>query len=233
MKLKINDKIFEKYPSLNLGVIVVQDFDNSGESQEILSLLQELSNDVRSRFDFQKLTDEPKLQVWREAYSAFGAKPKKYSCSVENLYRMLLEGIELHHINKIVDIYNYISIKYMVPIGGDDIDRVDGDIELRFAVGDEIFAKLNSQEVDNPKAGEVIYVDDKEVLCRRWNWRECDKTKMTETTSNAALVIEGLSPIMAEDINLATNEFKQLIEKFCGGRISTHILNINNKEVEI
>lgn len=233
MKFKIDDKIFEQYPTLNIGIVIAKGIDNSGESSDILSMLAEQSSSIKSQYDLETLKDVPKINAWREAYSAFGAKPKKYTCSVENLYRMILEGINLRHINKVVDIYNYISLKHMVPVGGDDIDKVDGDIVLRLATGEESFIRLNSDEVDHPKEGEVIYVDDKEVLCRRWNWRECDKSKMTEQTKNITLVVEGLSPVTKEEVQTIVEELGQLVEKLCGGEISTNILNAENKEFEI
>ena len=233
MKFKINDKIFEQYPSLNIGIVIVKGLDNTGESPDILSMLTEQSETIISQVDFESLKEVPKIKTWREAYSAFGAKPKKYTCSVENLYRMILEGVHLRHINKVVDIYNYISLKHMIPVGGDDIDKVDGNITLRFATGVEPFIRLNSDEVDRPKEGEVVYADDKEVLCRRWNWRECDKSKMTEQTKNVTLVVEGLSPVTKDDVQSIVEELGQLVEKFCGGEISTHILNSENKEIEI
>jgi len=233
MKFKIDNKIFEQYPSLNIGVVVGKGIDNSGENSDILCMLSELSNTIKEKYNLETLKEIPKIQVWREAYRTFGAKPKRYTCSVENLYRMVLEGVHLRHINKIVDIYNYISLKYMIPAGGDDIDKIDGDIILGFAKGDEIFIRLNSDEVDHPKEGEVVYVDSKEVLCRRWNWRECDKSKMTENTQNVILVIEGLSPVSKKDVQLISEELGRLVEKFCGGETSTHALCAENKEIDI
>lgn len=233
MKFKIDDKILEHYPSLNIGIVVAKGIDNTGESPDVLSMLDEQSSAIKSRHDLETLKEVPKISAWREAYRAFGAKPKKYTCSVENLYRMILEGVHLRHINKVVDIYNYISLKHMVPVGGDDIDKVDGGITLRFATGEEPFIRLNSDEVDHPKEGEVVYADDKEVLCRRWNWRECDKSKMTEQTKNITLVVEGLSPVTKEEVQTIVEELGQLVEKFCGGEISINILNAENKEIEI
>lgn len=233
MKFKINEKIFEKYPSLNIGIVVAKGIDNTGESSDALSMLSEQSSSVISTYNLETLKDVPKINAWREAYSAFGAKPKKYTCSVENLYRMILEGVHLRHINKVVDIYNYISLKHMVPVGGDDVDRVDGDITLRLATGEEPFVRLNSDEIDHPKEGEVVYADDKKVLCRRWNWRECDKSKMTEQTKNITLVVEGLSPVTKEEVQTIVEELGQLVERFCGGEVSINILNAQNKEIEI
>ena len=228
MTLKINKKIFEKYPSLNIGLIIAKGINNTGENAEILSMLSEQSKLIKSKYNIETLKEIPKIQAWRKAYKEFGAKPKKYKCSVENLYRMILEGVELRHINKIVDIYKYISLKYVVPVGGDDTDKIDGNISLRFASGEEQFIRLNSDKIDHPKNGEVVYADDKEVLCRRWNWRECDKSKMTEDTKNVALVIEGLSPTTKEEVNLIVNELAELVEKFCGGEIEKYILDSDN-----
>lgn len=225
MKFKIDDKIFGKYPSLTIGIVIAKGIDNTGENPEILSMLNEQSETIRSQYNIETLKEVPKISAWKDAFRTFGAKPKKYSCSVENLYRMILEGVQLKHINKIVDIYNYISLKHMIPVGGDDTNKIDGDITLRFATGEEPFIRLNSEEVDHPKEGEVIYADDKEVLCRRWNWRECDKSKMTEQTKNIALVVEGLSPVTEEEVRLIIEELGELIKKICGGEISAHILN--------
>lgn len=233
MKLKIDKEIFQKFPDVVIGVVVAKGVNNQGESNEVINSIREKAGEIRENFNSETLSQNPRVDSWRKAYSSFGAKPKNYKCSVENLYRMILQGIELRHINKIVDIYNYISIKHLVPAGGDDIDKVDGDIILRFARGDEPFRELNSEEVKNPKQGEVVYSDDKEILCRRWNWRECDKSKMTEKTRNVAIVLEGLPPVREEEIEKIIEELESLVKQHCGGEIQTFILDINNSEVEI
>lgn len=232
MKFRINKEIFEKFPDLNIGVVIAKDIDNTGGSVEILSLIKEKSREIKENYQTDTLSQNPKINAWRKAYSSFGAKPKKNKCSVENLYRMVLNEIEPRHINKLVDIYNYISLKHMIPVGGDDTDKVNGNIELTFAKGDENFTELNSDETKNPKEGEVIYRDDKDVLCRRWNWRECEKSKMTELTKNVVIVVEGLSPFTEEEIKEIINELSELIQKYCNGITETHILNSNNSEIE-
>jgi lysyl-tRNA synthetase class 2 len=138
---------------------------------------------------------------------------------------MVLGGVDLRPINPIVDVYNYISLKHMVPVGGDDISRVEGNITLRFAHEGENFRPLNSEEVEQAKQGEVVYADDIEVLCRRWNWRECDKTKMTEETEEALLVVEGLPPVDKEEIEKIIEDLSRTIQKFCGGGTRMDILH--------
>lgn len=233
MKFSIANSVFEKFPELQIGVLIVNGFNNKGDNPEIAEMLKNETNRIRTNFTLENLQENPVISAWREAYRSFGAKPKKYKCSVENLYRMILEGIDLRHINKVVDLYNYISLKYLCPVGGDDIDKVDGDVSLTIAKGNENFIRLNSDEIDHPKEGEVIYLDDKEVLCRRWNWRECDKSKMTEETKNAILVIEGLPPMAEEELQDALGELSELVNKYCGGTTKTHILNKENSGISV
>lgn len=233
MRFSISDEIIRKYPGLNIAVVVAKGMDNSGESGKVTGLLRDMEKEIRGKLEGQTLSEQPRIKAWRETYSSFGAKPKKYRCSVENLYRMVLDGIELRHISKLVDIYNYISLKHMVPMGGDDLDKVDGGITLKFAKGDEPFTELNSEETKNPKEGEVIYADEKEVLCRRWNWRECDKSKMTEATKNAAIVIEGLPPVTRDDVRMMAEELAALIRENCGGEPEIYFLNAENPSADI
>lgn len=232
MKLTIDNKIFEQFPTLTLGVVVAKNINNSGQNSAVLDLLRGQMDTVRSSYQLDSLAAEPKMMAWRQAFDTFGAKSKKYQCSVENLYRMILEGVELRHINTVVDIYNYISLKYAVPVGGDDTDKVDGDIRLCLADGTEPFIRLNSEEVDHPKPAEVIYRDSKEVLCRRWNWRECDKSKMTEQTRNIILVIEGLAPTTRSEVETAAAELSALLGEYCGGQSKVSILDADSPAIE-
>ena len=233
MKVKVDSQVFKTFPGLNLGVIIAKQIDNTGSADEIIGLIRKIEKEIRENYNTETLSQEPKIESWRKAYSAFGAKPKKHKSSVESLYRMILKGVDLRSINKIVDIYNYISIKHMVPAGGDDAVRVEGDVVLRFARGDERFTALNSDETETVKDGEVVYSDNKEVLCRRWNWRECDKTKMTEETRDVVLVVEGLPPVTREEIDEVLSDFSQLISHYCGGEIRTAVLDEANVEVEV
>jgi len=233
MKFKIDTRIFEKFPGLKIGVVTARNIDNHGFNDEIMQLIREKEREIRENYDTETLSQHPRIHSWRGAYSSFGAKPKKYKSSVESLYRMILKELDLRHINNIVDLYNYISIKCMIPAGGDDMAKVDGDITLKFAVGDEPFTALNSKEKETAKEGEVVYTDSKEVLCRRWNWRECDKTKMTEETKDVILVVEALPPVTKEELDEVEEDLSQLITKYCGGEIRTAILDDGKREIEI
>lgn len=231
MKITIERKIFERYIGVNIGVIIAHGLQNKGESLEIQNLLRQQETVIRNNSNLDSLGQDPKITVWRKAYLDFGAKPKEHRSSVENLYKLVLEGICLKHINNLVDIYNLISLKHMLPAGGEDLDQVQGDIQLTLAKENEPpVLLLGDKEARPPHIGEVIYKDGLSAICRRWNWREADRTKLTEQTKNCILVIEGISPIIEQEIQIALEELKSMVEKYCGGNLVSTLLNKNNSQ---
>jgi hypothetical protein len=46
---------------------------------------------------------------------------------------------------------------------------------------------------DPPRPGEVVWADREGVTCRRWNWRQCVRTRLTESTAGAYFVFDALA----------------------------------------
>jgi lysyl-tRNA synthetase class 2 len=233
MQLIIHKNIFEKFPGLNVGIIIARGINNKGKDEKIYKLLEEVEELIKDNFIPEDLAKYKLISSWRSAYMAFGAKPKKYHSSIEALMRKILANELIPRINKLVDLYNYLSLKYIIPMGGDDLKEVVGDIHLTFAKGDEVFIPIGKGEKSNPKPGEVIYKDAVEVLCRRWNWRECYKTRITENTKDVILYAEGLPPLKREELEKLLNEAIDLVKCFLGGDISYSILDKKSPELNI
>ncbi len=233
MKIAISDKILEKYPKLNVGLVIAKDVDNRGKNKEIINLLEEIETFIKLNFIPEDLSKNEMISPWRVVYSEFGAKPSKYNSSVEAMMRRILKGNKVPAISKIVDLYNYLSLKHIIPMGADDLDKIGGNIQLAFAYGTEDFMPLGSSEVEHPIEGEVVYKDDKRILCRRWNWRDSDETKITEHTKNLVLYVEGLPPITKKKLTEVCKELAELIKTFCKGEAKYYILNKTKNSVEI
>lgn len=228
MKLKISEQIFKKYPETEIGVIVARDVDNSGDDKEIQLLMREVEAKIRESIDSEEVLEIPSIAKWREIYKSFGAKPSKFRNSVEALIKRVVRGDEIYKINSLVDLYNLISIKYKMTIGGEEIDRIEGDLVLDFAKGNEEFIALGRDQNESPWEGEVVYKDNRGVVCRCWNYREADRTKLTKETKNAIIVIENNLYERSEEFKIALNELGGLIEKYCGARCDLNILNKDN-----
>jgi DNA/RNA-binding domain of Phe-tRNA-synthetase-like protein len=70
------------------------------------------------------------------------------------------------------------------------------DNTLCFSSGSEPFRTRRAGEdiVETPDAGEVIWADSDGVTCRRWNWRQCQRTAITRDTVCAYFVFDVLPP---------------------------------------
>lgn len=224
MNLKIDNKIFELFLDVTLGVVTLHNIDNKGHDPEIEQLLRDSESAAITKLGNIPVTEHPSIVPWREAYRKFGAKPKDYPSSIENLLRRILKGEQIRHINKLVDIYNIVSLKFLVPAGGEDLSKIQGDILLTLASQNEQpVILLGENEARPPHPGEVIYKDDIGTICRRWNWKEADRTKLTEDTKNAVLVIEGILPEDKERVKQAVSYLSELVKKYCGGTIHTAV----------
>ncbi|GGS73521.1 B3/4 domain-containing protein [Nonomuraea spiralis] len=146
-----------------------------------------------------------KIDAWKDAYRAFGAKPQRTRPSVDALTRRM----PLPEINRVVDAYNTISVKHALPIGGEDLDHYAGPARLVRATGDE----ASEEALGQPEPGEVIWRDDAGVTCRRWNWRQVARTRLTEETTNAIFLLERLEPMSMEELQQAGKELADLLSE--------------------
>ncbi|MEZ4529653.1 MAG: phenylalanine--tRNA ligase beta subunit-related protein [Thermomicrobiales bacterium] len=72
-------------------------------------------------------------------------KPSKYRSSIEAMLRSAQSG-RLRPINPLVDLYNAISLRHLLPVGGEDLAAIVGDVRLTRAQGDEEFTPLGSKD---------------------------------------------------------------------------------------
>lgn len=239
MNFRICDEFFALFPQAGIAVVTVRGIDNHARPEEIDSLSRLLASAQRAlmaRLESSStpLVEEPRIHCWREAYRAFGAKPKHHPSSIENLTRRTRKGERLRHINKVVDLYNVVSLSHFLPAGGEDLDRVQGDILLTRASQHESKVRLLGESEERaPKPGEVIYKDDLGAICRRWNWKEAERTKLTEGTTNAVLVLEAIPPISREELETASAELSRHLCESCGGESTVTVLDPGRPELDI
>ncbi len=227
----INNNILELYGDLNVGVVVCNNITNTNPTiaENLLkSTIEKAKTDLSA---ISNLTDLDVIKKWRAAYKIFNEK--KNRSSIESLLRRIYNNKEISSINPLVDIYNSISIKYGLPCGGEDIDTISENIELTLSTGKESFVPLGSDISENPNFSEVIYKSGNTVICRCFNWRESEITKLTSDTKNALLCIECLSSDDVSKLKLAIEELSECICNMLGGTCRNFILNKSNTICEL
>ncbi len=212
-KLKIDPTIFARFPEYAALVIYVQELDNGPSDHYSKKVLRHAEGKQRKTFGSEKPSSHSHISAWRDAYKSFGAKPNKYLCSVEALLSRTLKEQDIPTINRLVDLYNAVSISHLLPVGGEDWDFLTSDLLLTLATGEEPFVTYKSGEkvVNHPNPGEVVWADSNGVTCRRWNWQQCHRTQLTINTRNAYFVLDRLPPYSMEALIVAGEE---LVEHF-------------------
>ena len=233
MKDIVATEVLAKFPGYIRGVVLARGVNNQGENQKLIELLRKVEQDATRDASLLEIKNHPRIASWRQAYSDFGVNPNKLYSSIESLGRRARRGDQLSYINTLVALFNYFSLKHMVPSGGDDLDSVEGNLRLTLAKGNEPFTPFNSETIEYPTPGEVIYVDDSKVMCRCWNWRQGDQTKLTPATTNVAINVDCLPPVLRGEAEAITKELADLVQEFCGGKVSYFLLDASRNEVEV
>jgi DNA/RNA-binding domain of Phe-tRNA-synthetase-like protein len=157
------------------------------------------------------------IAAWQQAFRAFGANPKRTPPSVESLVRRLRKDTALPTIHPVVDLYNAVSVGWGVPIGGEDMRRYEGSPRLVVADGTETFDTVRdgTAVLEQPEAGEIVWRDEAGVTCRRWNWRQCRRTAITERTVDFWFVLDRLPPLAIDDLRRAGDELTAALREAC------------------
>ncbi len=225
--------VLSRYPGINIGVLVGRGL-RIGKTDPELEVYKEESIGIALRMvGTAPVGQQPHVASWREMYRSFGTKPGDYHSSIEALARRAVKTGQLPSINSVVDAYNSVSLRYMIPIGGFDTDHVEGDIALRFSEGGEAFTGLGMAEQERTYPGEAVYADARRILTRRWNFRDCVETMITKVTTNLVMFIDGSPEIPRADVENSLSELGSRMEKYCGGTYARHIADESNPVVKI
>ncbi|MFB7369435.1 B3/4 domain-containing protein [Streptomyces sp. NPDC056222] len=219
LTLTVSDEVRTLVPGFTHLAVEAHGLVN-GPSDEVSSaLLDDAARRLAERLDGQTPDKDPHVAAWRAAYSAFGAKPSRTRNSAEALAKRALADGGLPRINRLVDAYNAISVAHLIPVGGEDLDKIEGEMRLVRATGDEAFVTTAGGEeiVEHPEPGEVIWCDEAGVTCRRWNWRQGPRTRIDDDTVNAVFLLESLTPMTREELVAAGNELAESLEKLNPG----------------
>ena len=206
------------YIGVKIVFLVIEGIDNTRISPEWMEkrkgIIANLLNDYKD-IDYHA---DPVLEGFHILHDRAGVKRRKNIPASENLIRLLNKHGDVFFINQAVDIYNIISMESKLALGAHDIDRVDGNVTLRFTDGTERFVPIGQSEPVSNNPHEYSYCDDaNEVLCRL-EIRQVEKTKVDEKTTNAFYIIQGNE---ATDNELLLATARKILDetiKYCGGK---------------
>ena len=203
----VDTDIFAAHPDYVALVLLAEGIGNGPSDEASSSVLDVAEQHLLAR-GLARAADDPHIAAWRAAFSAFGAKPSKYPCSAEALASRALKSGTLPRVNLLVDLYNAVSVRALTPVGGEDLDHLQGPLRLAIADGDEPFDGHDGA----PRTGEIVWRDDAGVTCRRWNWRQGVRTRLTDATTRAFFVFDRLPGLDENQLDDAASQLESLLK---------------------
>lgn len=222
-KFIVDDAFWKIFPDARIAVLSLKDVDETArlsdeEMKEIAALLDKANKEAVKYVPNETISDNPVVQVWRQAYQKFPTK-KGARCALENLLKRVLHGNPVGSIVPSVDLTNAVSLKYAFPIGVENMDAFAGDLHLGVMDGTEDFLPIGEAVPEPPLKGEVAYRDDAGVVCRCWNWRDGQRTQVNDDTTNEFVAMECVEEDRLEDLQKALNELAELLPKYLGAQV--------------
>ncbi|WP_344314358.1 B3/B4 domain-containing protein [Fodinicola feengrottensis] len=220
-EISIAPEVTAQYPAYRATVVLAHGLRNGPSGPETVDYLADAVATAVKTLDGRKPGEHPQLAAWRRIYQSFGVKPSRFYCSAEALARRAQSG-QVPSINELVDLYNAVSLRHLLPAGGEDAGALQGELVLRFATGDEPCDI--PERPDGPTApaiGEPVWADDAGVTCRRWNWRQGRRTALTDQTTDAFFLLDAADESSYEPLADATAELTDLLTRRPGATVTT------------
>ena len=228
----IEDEVFVLAPNFCRAVDIVEYIDNAIFSADLADRLQAIAAKYSNTV---QCIAQPSLDAWDQVHRLFGSNPNRFPPSLKSLLKRAGSGRPLPFVNSAVAIMNTISLSNLIPCGGDDLGKVVGNLVLGVAKGTETFVPLGDGVAEHPDVGEVIYYDSAtgNVLCRRWNWRNGDVSKITSDTSSMLINIDCLPPTHPEHLPEIQEELGGLLAQYCGASVQFGLLHRDHRSFSL
>lgn len=206
------------YPSASVGYAIIHGVtirkSDSGLEKEKDAVLAQYAD-----LTMEKIEAFPEIRSYRNMYKSMGVDLHSRRPSPEALLRRISEGKKLYTVNTCVDAYNVVVMKHRVSLGAFDLDRMELPIALHIAKGGETIDLLGVKDTTTIAKGEVFYADRKGPFNLDYNWRDAERTKITEQTKNIILNVDGVYEVDEKAVARSLREAIKLITKYCGGEV--------------
>lgn len=227
LKFEMDPVLFETVPNLKLGINHYTKTIVSESPQMIKGRLQLFQEYLYFDLADKPLTDFPGVKEWRDVWKAFGSDPSRHRHSLEALMRRIKKLNYLEPYHSAVDINNFFSLQYEMPIGIYDADKLNGNITLSLGNEDTGYDGLNGRF--NSLKNILVLSDDTGPFGSPYI--DSKRTAVTEETTNVFQVFF-LRPSLdaVEALELATAA-GNMFTGVSGGDAHSYVLN--NEKVSI
>jgi DNA/RNA-binding domain of Phe-tRNA-synthetase-like protein len=197
MDFQHSGEIWRDFPELVAGVIFA---DRITPGVPVSDHVAKFTAIASARLAQVTESELPEIRAWRRAFTRMGLKPTQYRCASEALLRRFRKEGSLPQVHPLVDMCNAVSVAFAIPVAVFDVCQIIGDLEVRYASGDEDYLTFSGQ-AEHPGPHEVIFADQAgQVHARRWTNRQSGLSAVQDPTAAVLIVAEALHDSASSDV---------------------------------
>ncbi len=221
MNVIISPEIKEKNNDIKLGIIHYRNIEVSEAPQMLKGRLRLFQESIYFDLQDRTITSFEGIKEWRSIFKEFGTDPSKYRPSIEALFRRIQKQTYLPTINSAVDLNNFFSLQYEVPLGIYDKSCLNGDISLRLGNEDESYLAINGRDVS--LYNKLVLADEQGPFGSPYV--DSNRAPVSEQTSEALQIIF-LKPSLSTESSLKlTESLSTMFTQIHGGEASYSLIN--------
>ncbi len=214
----IDREVTLKYPTINIGIALIKNINIKKTNPDLVNEINKFVSE-QSHLSNEVISSYPEVLTYRKLYKEMGIDWHSRRPSPEALLRRISQKKDLYHINTCVDAYNLVVMKNRVSVGAFDYDKFNFPTIMRFPKDGEEILLLGDKEPTKFKSTEIAYFDQSGGYNIDFNYRDAQRTCVSEQTKNILLNIDGIYDISREKVEKSLKESIEIITKYCGGTV--------------
>ena len=221
MEITIDSSITSKIPDFKVGFIHYHHIEVSPSPQMLKGRLQLFQESIFFDLHDKSVTELEGIAAWRDIFKKTGKDPNRYRHSAEALFRRVKKQNYLTTINSAIDLNNFFSLQYEVPIGIYDKDRLSGE-QVALKVGDpgQTYTGLNGRE--NSLENLIVACDGNGPFGSPFV--DSDRAPVGEGTKNAVQIIFLKPSLSREESEKLTKSLMDMFISIHGGEGSFEVV---------
>ena len=220
MEIHLSQELCTLFPGFKVGVIHYQQIEVGDSPQMVKGRLQLFQESIFFDLEEKNVTDLEGIKEWRQIFKTAGKDPNRYRHSAEALFRRVKKQNYLTPVNSAIDINNFFSLQYQIPIGVYDADKIQGDADIRLGSAGEEFEGLNGRI----NSAEKLISSTDEIGQFGSPFVDSVRTSVTEETSNALQLIYLRPSLDLEDAKKMVESLMNMFIQIHGGTGTFDIL---------
>jgi DNA/RNA-binding domain of Phe-tRNA-synthetase-like protein len=219
LEIQVSSQITTQIPHFKLGIIEYKGISIGDSPQMLKGRLQLFQESIYFDLEGKNVTDLPGIQEWRQIFKKTGKDPNRYRHSAEALYRRIQKQNYLASIQSAIDVNNFFSLQYQVPIGIYDKEKLQGKVTIRIGEENEEYLGLNGRL----NSLNHLIVSSDELGPFGSPYVDSERSPVTESTKNALQLIYLQPSTELENANRLTESLMKMFLQIHGGDASYQI----------